>query len=139
MPKELATTHQQDATGRLHPVIYRVLIGFVAGWFIITLTFFSGGSGGGHAYGGMIALIVAVFGLVTVLIPLEIWRIGQHHPGRHNVTRPGGSVCAWLNKDFVIWQGHTTGLDAAVTVLLPGIAAMIGGIALAVVFHLTAP
>lgn len=38
-----------------------------------------------------------------------------------------------------MWEGHTRGFDAAIMVLLPGIAAMIGGLALTIVFQLVAP
>jgi len=38
-----------------------------------------------------------------------------------------------------IWDGHTRGLDAAILVLSPGIAAMVGGITLAIIFRLVAP
>jgi len=141
MPKNALQVHRHksDATGRLHPAIYRILAGFVGGWLIITLLFFLGGDGNGHAYGAVIGLIVAVFGLIVVLLPWDIHRIGLHHPGRRNVDRPSGSLHAWLNKEFLIWDGHTRGLDAAIMVLLPGIAAMLGGIALAVIFRLVAP
>jgi hypothetical protein len=131
--------HKVDATGRLHPAIYKILAGFVAGWVVITLSFFLVGGGNGHAYGTVIGLIVAVFGLIVILLPWDIHRIGLHHPGRRNIDRPSGSLHVWLNKEFLIWNGHTRGLDAAIMVLLPGIAAMVGGITLAIIFRLVAP
>lgn len=136
MPKHV---HKIDATGRLHPAIYGALVGFVAGWLLLTLTFFFGGTGSGRPYGGMIALIVAVFGAVVILLPWDIHHIGLMHPGRRNVDRSSGSLRAWLNKDFLIWDGHARGRDAAIMVLLPGIAAMVGGLAFVIVYHLEAP
>jgi hypothetical protein len=135
MSKDRTDPHKRDATGRLHPAIYRILAAFVGGWLVISLAFFLGGSGGGRAYGGLIAPIIAAFGLITVLVPWDIRRIGRAHPGRHNPDRPSGSLRAWLNKDFLIWDGQVRGRDAAIMVLLPGVAAMIGGTALAIVFH----
>src|SRR5215469_9314131 len=72
--------HDHDPTGKLHPWIFRILMGFVGGWLIITYSFFLNTNGGGRAYGAIIALIVSVFGLVVLLIPTSIRRIALNHP-----------------------------------------------------------
>jgi len=126
-------------TRRLHPAVYRILMGFVAGWILLTVTFFLGGAGGGHPYGGLVVPVVAVLALIGILIPLVFWRIRLAHPGRNNRVRPTGSLHAWLSKEFMIWDGHERARDAAIMVLLPGAAAMLGGLALVIVFHLVGP
>jgi hypothetical protein len=141
MPNKDAARHHKDgATGRLHSVIYRILAGFVGGWVILTISFFMGGAGvGGHPYGGVIVGVVGVLGLVAILILTDFWRVRLAHPGRRNELRAPGSFRAWLNKEVVIWDGREPARDAAIMVLLPGLAAMLGGLALAIVFHLVVP
>lgn len=72
MPKRALHVHQSDLTGRLHLAIYWIRTGFAGGWLVLTLTFFLGGNVDGHAYGGLIAPVVAVLGTVAILIPLTI-------------------------------------------------------------------
>jgi hypothetical protein len=140
MPDNAAQHRKDDATGRLHPVIYRILMGFVGGWVILTISFFVGSPGiGDHPYGGAIVGVVGVLGLVAILILTDFWRIRLAHPGRRNELRAPGSFHDWLNREVVIWDGREPARDAAIMVLLPGIAAMLGGLALAIVFHLVAP
>ncbi|MGH6828158.1 MAG: hypothetical protein ACREFW_04535 [Rhizomicrobium sp.] len=111
----------------------------MGGWVLITLTFFLGANGGGYNYSGVIVLIVAVFALIVVLLPTDIRYIALHHPVGRNIAPSRDSLKEWLNGDLVIWNDHVKGLDAAVAILLPGTAAMVGGAALAIVFHLVTP
>lgn len=118
-------------TGRLHPLIFRILMAAVVAWAVITFAFFLGGTG----YGGWIGVIVAFFAAVVLLIP---WRMGyiQRHHSDENAAPPPSPLREWLSKRFEIWQGSTTGLDALVSILLPAVVAVIGGVIFAIIFHL---
>ena len=131
--------HDHHPTGKLHPWIFRILMGFIGGWLIITYSFFLNTNGGGRAYGAIIALIVSVFGLVVLLIPTSIRRIALNHPIGRNIAPSALSLRDWLNGELVVWDHKIKGRDAAIAILLPGVAAMVGGVALAIVFHLVTP
>ena len=122
---------RHHASADLHPAIFRIIIASIVAWLLITLSFFQTG---GY---GMVALVAAVFAVVVVTIPARIAQLQHMYALRPREKRQEkGSLFYWLSGDFEIWDGQTTGFDAAVSILLPSAAAVLGGIGIAIVFGL---
>jgi hypothetical protein len=83
-------------------------------------------------------LLAVVSGLVffALLIPITLWWTRRRHQPAHSEEEE--SFRRWTSHDFDMWQGRTSGLDAAVEILLPLAAVAFGMTALAIVAHFAA-
>ena len=121
------------ATDRLHPMVYVALAGLAVWLVVAAWAFFS--------YGGYIDLdlgIVSALVAMLIAIPsalLLIWNTFK--PA--DQSRPGaGRLRDWISGDFDMRQGRRTSKSAAVEILLPMMAAVLGITAIGIVFDLTA-
>lgn len=127
--------HKGDTTSDLHPAIYRVIIGSLVFWVIAAWAFFAGGSG----YGAAIVGIIAVFAIVSFFIFNRIAAIEKNHPDGGRAEPSRISIRDWLSGEFEIWSGHLRGRDAAITLLMPIFAAVIGALAFVLIIHAIRP
>lgn len=115
---------------QLHPFVHVALAGLSFCLVLSAWTLF--------AQGGYLELnlgvISALFFMITA-IPTVLYLLG-----RKPVDRAGSAARswrAWISGDFDTRQGRRTALSASVEILLPMTAAVIGGIGIGIVFHLT--
>lgn len=118
----------KHSTDLLHPFVYRAIVALTV-VFILAAWGFAGGG-----YVSWVLAVVTLFGVIVVGIPLEIWRIWRNH---RTTTGDAAqeSFHDWLAGDFDTWQERLSGMDAAITLLLPIAAAAFGAIAFAIVFQ----
>jgi hypothetical protein len=80
--------------------------------------------------------VVSLFVLVAVGLPTILWRIWRNHHAR-GAAQPA-RFADWAESEFVVWQGHLKGKEAAVLVLLPVAAVACGMTILAMIAHFAA-
>ncbi len=131
--------HNRGSTDKLHKSISYALLGFVGGWAVITFAFFLGAAGPDRNYGSITPLIVAAFAAVVLLLVTRLRHVAMHHPLGRDLTPSHRALSDWLQSDFEIPGDHIKGYEAAVMILSPGAAAMVGGTAFAIIFYLVAP
>lgn len=120
------------STNRLHPLIYRIMIGLGA-----VLIFGIYGFAGGHqAYNGLVLVAASLFVVVAIGIPLLLSRIWWRH---HTGDNPPERFHEWLHDEFETWQGRLSGIDASAGILLPITAVSVGMVIFAIVLNLVAP
>jgi len=120
----------RPVTARLHPLIYRTILGLAA-LLTVSVWSFAGGNGTG------LPIAVAVgFILVAVTVP---WKLSQilRRGGRGAALRRRRSFREWLSGDFETLFGRMKAPDAAVEILLPVAAVAFGMAAFSIVLHLT--
>jgi hypothetical protein len=120
---------------RLHPRIYRAVIVFTA-WFALAVWGFAG-----PGITDYLLLIVSGFLSVVVAMTLILSQVGRNDPAataddKARVDANTQSLRDWAASDFVTWQDRLSGLQAAILILLPFVAAAIGMTAFAIIFHI---
>ncbi|MFZ5789091.1 MAG: hypothetical protein ACOY3L_00180 [Pseudomonadota bacterium] len=123
---------------RLHPLIYKVIVG-LALWTILAAWGFFGDRG----YTGLALAVVTGFFMIAMALPSLLWRTWRNNRASVSPAQGGApdavrSFRDWLFGDVETWQGRLEGWDAAVAVLLPIAAVAIGMTAFAIVLHFTA-
>lgn len=113
----------------LHPYVYAAIVA-LALVLVLSVWGFSGGAT------GLALAVVSLFVLVAVGLPAILWRIWRNHRPRGQ-TRPV-RFADWTEGQFVVWQGHLKGKEAAVLVLLPVAAVSCGMTIFAVIAHFAA-
>ena len=113
----------------LHPYVYAAIVG-LALLLVLSAWGFSGNAT------GLALTVVSLFVLVAVGIPAILWRIWRNHHAR-GIKHPA-RFAEWAEGQFVIWQGHLKGKEAAVLVLLPVAAVACGMTIFVVIAHFTA-
>ena len=116
-------------TDHLHPGLYLAISG-LALWYI-----FSAWSFGGGGYTNYLLTVTSGLILMTIAIPVALWRIWRNHPHREEAKQP---FREWAASEFHIWQDHLTGKNAAVEILLPVAAVAFGLSLFGVIVHFTA-
>ena len=114
-------------TEKLHPLVYRVMIG-LAVWLLVSIWAFNGG-----LYTDYLFMVVSGLIFFATLIPVTLWWTRRRH------RAPSGeeeSFRRWESEDFSIWQGRLSGREAATQVLLPLAAVAFGMTIFAIVEHL---
>jgi len=107
-------------TESLHPYVYAATLALA-----LLLVISAWGFAGDHA--GLTLAVVSVFVFIAAALPVILWRIGHNHHARNGARFE--PFADWAESEFVVWQGHLKGRDAAVLVLLP-IAAVACGMTL---------
>lgn len=115
---------------RLHPLVYRIIIGLAA-WLVLSAWGFFG-----TGYADFSLSVVTVFILVSVSVPALLWGIWRRD--HHGNASDSGSLHDWLLGEFDIWQTHLKGTDAVIAILLPLGAVAFGMTIFAIVKHLAA-
>lgn len=119
------------STNRLHPLIYRIMIGLG----IVLIAGICGFAGGHQAFNGLVIVAASLFVVVAVGIPLLLSRIWWRH---HTSGNPPERFGEWLHDEFETWQGRLNGTDASVGILLPITAVSVGMVIFAIVLNLVA-
>ncbi len=120
------------STNRLHPLVYRIIIGLGA-----VLIFGIYGFAGGHqAFNGLVIVAAILFVVVAIGIPFLLSRIWWRH---HADDSPPEGFREWLRDEFETWQGRLNGADAMAGILLPIVAVSVGMVIFAIVLNLVAP
>ncbi|MGH6967904.1 MAG: hypothetical protein ACREEN_02200 [Stellaceae bacterium] len=121
------------STDRLHPLIYRIMIGLG----MVLLLGIHGFAGGSQTYNSLVLVAASLFVVVAIGIPLLLSRIGRRRPdvggGQPERFRD------WLREEFQLRRDHLKGGDAAFAILLPIVAVSVGMVIFAIELHLVAP
>lgn len=119
---------RQRITDRLHPGVYLALAG--AGlWYALSAWTFGGG-----AYTDYLLAVVTGLIVITILIPVGMWRIWRNHARRTGSDEP---FRFWAASDLRIWQDRMKARNAAIEILLPVAAVAIGLLILATINYFT--
>ena len=121
------------ATDRLHPTVYAALAGLAVWLVVAAWVFFSRGGYIDLDLGIVSVLVFMLIGIPSAL--LLIWRtFNPSDPDRVG----SGKFRDWISGDFDMRQGRRTSMSAAIEILLPMMAAVLGITAIGIVFDLTA-
>ena len=124
----------RPATSALHPRVYALLIG-LAGWFALSVWSFAGAGVTDYLLFVVSGFIFIVVALLTILS--QVGRSNTKTTGDHDRQ----SFRQWTLWDFDTWQGRlrmqpTSGMQAALQILLPIAVAAFGMTAFGIVFHI---
>lgn len=126
------TPHNHAPQEKLHPFVYRLMVGLAA-WFVLSIwLLFDRGS-----YVGLNLAIITTFFLIAVGIPLIIaftWWRNSGVRGGHAMR-----FHEWLACEFTTWTGGLSGTEAAIQILLPIAAVSIGMTIFGLVLHFDLP
>lgn len=114
---------------RLHPSIYKIMIGLVVWMVLAAWGFVASG------YSGFALAVVTLFLLMSVGLVTVLWRISRR--GRGTGLDKGGTRTfdAWLAGNLDTGGSRLKGRDAFAQILLPIGAAAIGMTVLMLVLH----
>jgi hypothetical protein len=90
---------------------------------------------GSASHMGLILAVVCVPFIMSIGIPLILWRTGESEAKPTEQART--ALGAWIRSDFATWTGNQTSVTAAVEILLPIAAAAVGIMALGIVWAAT--
>ncbi len=111
-----------------------LLIGLAA-WFALAVWGFS--AAGTTDY---LLFIVSGFIFVVVALTLILSRVGRKHSAANSGSTESGDRPSlfrdWMATGFEVWEDRLSGMQAAILILLPIVAAAIGMTAFAIVFHM---
>jgi hypothetical protein len=129
--------HRQSA--RLHPWIFKAVIGFVL-WMIIAAWGFSStwSAVPQESYTAVVLAVMSYFCIVAVGIAGVMTYIMRHSPdpARRDDTASRDSFHEWTSRQIEVSDGHQRGSHVAMDILLAPAAVAIGMTALVVVWHL---
>ncbi len=118
----------------LHPRVSVLFVGLAA-WFALAVWGFS-------AAGMTDYLLFIVSGFIFVVVPLTLIlsRVGRKHSAANSGSTESGDRPSlfrdWMAADFEVWEDRLSGMQAAILILLPIVAAAIDMTAFAIVFHM---
>ncbi len=124
-----APASNTPASRELHPILYKGIVA-LALWLIASIW-----SLARSGYTDFLLVVVSGFIFFTVLVPTTLWWTRRRHQPGSGREEP---FTSWLSRPFEMWQGRTSGVDAAVEILLPIAAVAFGMTALALVAHFAA-
>lgn len=127
MTHDVIAPPDQPVETKLHPLLYRTMVALAlvlvgAVWSLARTPDTN-----------FLLVVVSGFVFFTVLIPATLWWTWR----RHRAPRVGEdqSFRSWISKDFDMWQGRTSGVDATVEILLPPAAVAFGMTLFAILEH----
>jgi uncharacterized protein YhhL (DUF1145 family) len=133
MNNPLVDPNSPRATDRLHPMIYLALAS-LAMWLVVAAwAFFS--------YGGYVELdlgIVSALVFMLIAIPSVLLLIWRSFAPADRSSPGSGQFRDWIFGHFDMRQGRRTSMSAAIEILLPMTAAVLGITAIGIVFDLIA-
>jgi hypothetical protein len=131
IPDRHPIRHNRPVSDKLHPHIYRVMVG-LALWLVLSAWALFGGPGDANES----LMFVSVLFVMAIAVPAALWLVWRRH-GEDAITRGNRqSLHDWLHGDFQAWQGRLSGAEAAAQILLPLAAVAFGITAFGVVLHL---
>ena|SRR5690242_18060581 len=119
---------------KLHPIVYRLIVGLAA-WIVLSIWLLFDRD----SYVGLNLAVITMFFLVLAGIPIIIaftWRrdSGDRESGEHAMR-----FHEWLACEFKTRTGELSGTEAAIQILLPIAAVSIGMTIFGLVLHFTLP
>ena len=121
------------ATDQVHPLVYKGLAALAIGLVVAAWILFSK-SGYIELDLGMVSVLV----FMLIAIPSALLSIGRTSRPSGRARSGGRGFRDWLSGDFDMRQGRRKGFGAAIEILLPMTAAVVGMTAIGIVFDLTA-
>lgn len=129
-----STRPDRAADDKLHPVVYRTMIGLTI-WLVLSVwLLFSRGSDV-----TLNLIVITFFFLVVVGTPLLISFAWQHNVAPEESHPPTPRFRDWIACEFATWTGGLSGREAAMQILLPIAAVAIGMTIFGLVFVLDVP
>jgi FtsH-binding integral membrane protein len=124
------TPPNQRDMARLHPAIYKIMLGLVL-WMLLAAWGFVAGGYSAIALGMVTFFLVVTTGLVAAL-----WRISRRNRMSGLDKGRDRTFSAWLDGEFDTWGSRLHGTHAATQIILPIAAAAVGMTLLMIVLHL---
>ncbi|HEX3885647.1 MAG TPA: hypothetical protein VHW66_23545 [Stellaceae bacterium] len=124
------TNPDQRDMARLHPAVYKIMLGLVL-WMLLAAWGFVAGGYSAIALGMVTFFLVVTMGLVAAL-----WRISRRNRMSGLDKGRSRSFGAWLDGEFDTWGSRLHGTHAATQIILPIAAAAVGMTLLMIVLHL---
>jgi hypothetical protein len=134
LPRREPPEAEASNADRVHPRVYKAMVGLAVMWIVATLAFWVDASQTGDAFLFAVVLIV-----VAVAIPLALMRIGRHSQGAGFERAAGGSFRDWQRGELSVWGSRLRASEAAVQILLPLAAVAIGMLVFAIVAAIVLP
>ena len=136
----LTTSHdERRPSARLHPWIFKAIIGFVL-WTIIAAWGFSStwSADPQESYTGLVLAVASYLCVVAVGIVGIMAYFTRHSPdpARQDDKPSRGPFHEWTSREIAVSDGHQRGSHVAMDILLPPAAVAIGMTALVLVWHL---
>ena len=126
--------YNQPSQEKLHPIVYRLMIG-LAVWFVLSIWFlFDRG-----AYVGLTLAVITAFFLIAVGIPVVMAFTWRHNSDVRESGEHALRFRDWLACEFTTYTGQLSGTETAIQVLLPIAAVSIGMTIFGLVLHFDLP
>jgi len=128
------TPQNQAPQEKLHPIVYRLMVGLAA-WIVLSIwLLFDRGS-----YVGLILAVITTFFLIAVGIPLIIAFTWRHNSDARERSEHAIRFHEWLACEFTTCTGTLNARAAAIQILLPIAAVSIGMTIFGLVLHFDLP
>jgi len=115
---------------RLHPYLYKIMIGLAVWMLLAAWGFVYSG------YAGIAMGMITFFLIVSVGLVMALWRISRRGRDTGLDKGRGRTLAAWLDGEVEIWGSRIHGTHAATQIILPLAAAAVGMTVLMIVLHL---
>lgn len=126
--------YNQPPQEKLHPIIYRSIIGLAA-WLVLSIwLLFDRG-----AYVGLTLAVITAFFFIAVGIPVIIAFTWRHNSGIRESSEHALRFRDWLTCEFTTCTGQLSGTETAIQILLPIAAVSIGMTIFGLVLHFDLP
>jgi hypothetical protein len=83
----------------------------------------------------LLLTVVSGFFFMALAIPFALWLTWRRHRDSGSASGEAMSPRDWASGEFVTWQDHTKGWNAAVEILLPIAGLAVGMLAIGIVFY----
>jgi len=120
-----------QASDQLHPFVYAALAGLALCLVVSAWLFFSQGG-----YLGLDLGIVSALLFMIIAIPTVLYFVGRRFQAADRASSIARPFSTWIAGDFDMRQGRRKSVSAAIEILLPMTAAVIGITAIGIVFRL---
>jgi hypothetical protein len=124
------TRHNRPVSDHVPSIVYKSAAGAVLLFVTLAWIFF-----GGWAQMGLLLTVVSGFFFMTLAIPFALWLTWRRHRDSASTPDEVMSSREWASGEFVIWQDHLKGTNAAVEILLPIAATAVGMLTIGIVFY----
>jgi hypothetical protein len=122
---DLVPVDRSIESGRLHPLVYKILLG-LAGLYVVAAWSFAGGG-----QTDLVLAIVSYVVLVGVGLP-ALLSVVRRMRARDPVK---GRFSEWAEREIELQSGPVKGKDAAIEIALPIAAVAVGLVAFATTLH----
>lgn len=116
-------------TTRIHPAIYRAIVG-LALVLILSIWSFAG-----TGYSGLAIAVAMLFVAVVLILSYVLSRIARRRAALLQERPPTEGLWRWLSEDFDAFSGRLKGWEALTTLILPLAAVSLGMMVFAIILH----